>query len=322
MTSQAEPAPPAPALPPSSREERPFLAIGLRLIAMLCMSIMFAAVKMLNSWGVNLVETLFYRQALALPMVFAWIAFTVGPGAIRTKRIGAHSSRTALGLLGMILNFGSYILLPLTEATTLGFTMPIFGTILSAMLLREQTGIHRWSAVLLGFVGVVIMSGAGINAGASAAAGADHFPLVGVLVALAGAIVTALVSILLRALGRTEGASVTVFWFTLLSMPPLGLLMIFYAQPHDAGTWALLMLMSLCGGIGQLCLTGALRWAPVSVVLPMDYSTILWSTILGWLIWNDWPLATTFIGAAVIVASGLYIVLREHIRMRDARSGR
>jgi drug/metabolite transporter (DMT)-like permease len=105
-------------------------------------------------------------------------------------------------------------------------------------------------------------------------------------------------------------------------MPPLGLLMIFYAQPHDAGTWALLMLMSLCGGIGQLCLTGALRWAPVSVVLPMDYSTILWSTILGWLIWNDWPLATTFIGAAVIVASGLYIVLREHIRMRDARSGR
>ncbi|MDF0544507.1 DMT family transporter [Sphingobium sp. H39-3-25] len=318
MTSLAEPAPPAPALSPSSREERPFLAIGLRLLAMLSMSIMFAAVKMLNSWGVNLVESLFYRQAMALPLVFAWIAFTDGPGAVRTTRIGAHSSRTALGLLGMIFNFGSYILLPLTEATTLGFTMPIFGTILSALLLREQTGIHRWSAVLLGFVGVVIMSGTGVSAGA----GVDHFPLIGVLVALAGAVVTALVSILLRALGRTEGAAVTVFWFTLLSMPPLGLLMIFYAQPHDAGTWTLMAVMALCGGIAQLCLTGALRWAPVSVVLPMDYSTILWSTILGWLIWNDWPLATTFIGAAVIVGSGLYIVLREHIRMRDAHASR
>lgn len=309
MTSEAEPAPPAPAHAPLAREERPFMAIGLRLLAMFAISIMFAAAKLLHGRGVNLVETLFYRQALALPMVFAWIALTDGPGAVRTRRIGAHASRTALGLFGMVLNFGSYILLPLTEATTIGFTMPIFGTILSALLLRERTGIHRWSAVMLGFVGVVIM----------VRPDTGHFPLFGVAVALTGAVATAVISIMLRSLGRTEGAAVTVFWFTLLSMPPLFGLMIFYAQPHDSTTWAVLIIMGLCGGIAQLGMTGALRWAPVSVVLPMDYSTIIWSTILGWLIWNDWPLATTFVGAAFIVASGLYIALREHIRMREAR---
>ncbi|QUT08285.1 DMT family transporter [Sphingobium phenoxybenzoativorans] len=299
------PAPPAPPV----REERPFFAIGLRLAAMFSISIMFALVKLLDTRGVHLAESLFYRQALALPFVFGWIMFAEGAGAIRTRRIGTHFSRMALGLIGMALNFSSYILLPLTEATTIGFTMPIFGTILSALLLREMTGIHRWSAVILGFVGVLIM----------VRPDAGHFPLMGVAVALSAAIVTAVIAILLRELGRTEGAAVTVFWFTLLSMPPLSIGMLFFAQPHDGVTWMLLALMGMFGGISQLFLTGALRWAPVSVVLPMDYSAILWATAFGWLIWNQWPLPTTFMGGALIIASGLYIAWREHVRTKRIR---
>ncbi|HEX7782658.1 MAG TPA: DMT family transporter [Sphingobium sp.] len=306
MTSQAMPAPPVPPL----REERPLFAIGLRLAAMLFLSIMFATVRLLSAHGVHLAESLFYRQALALPLVFGWIAWSEGAGAVRTNRMGAHVSRTILGLIGMVLNFSSYILLPLTEATTIGFTMPIFGTILSAILLREATGIHRWSAVLLGFAGVLVM----------VRPDAGHFPLAGVAVALSAALVTANISILLRELGRTEGAAVTVFWFTLLSIPPLGLTLPFYAQPHDAGTWLLIALMGLSGGMAQLCMTGALRWAPVSVVLPMDYSTIIWATLFGWLIWSDWPLPSTFAGGALIILSGLYIAWREHIRAKRIRT--
>jgi drug/metabolite transporter (DMT)-like permease len=296
-----------PAAPP--REERPFFAIGLRLLAMLCIAGMFAFVKLVDARGVHLVESIFYRQAFAFPIVFGWICLTQGASVVRTRRIGTHISRTTLGLLGMICNFGSYILLPLTEATTIGFSMPIFATILSAVLLKEATGIHRWAAVLIGFVGVLVM----------VRPDASHFPLLGVAVALLAAVLTACISLLLRELGRTEGAAVTVFWFTLLSMPPLGVAMIFFAQQHDAATWGLLILLGVTGGIAQLCMTGALRWAPVSVVLPMDYSTILWATILGWLFWNDWPLATTWIGAELIVASGLYIAWREHIRLRANR---
>ena len=293
-----------------ARPHRPFLAIGLRLLAVICLSVMFVTVRLADRHGVHVVESLFYRQALALPVIFAWIATTSGVRSIRTGRIGTHASRTVLGLVGMTLNFLSYILLPPAEAAVIGFTMPIFGTILSALILKEPTGIHRWSAVAIGFLGVLIM----IRPDSS------HFPPVGVAVAVAAALVTASVSLVLRELGRTENAGVIVFWFTLLSLPPLGLAMLFFGQAHDAATWGLLLLIGVFGGIAQLCLTGALRWGPVSLVLPMDYSTVLWTALLGWALWGDWPMATTWVGAALIIASGLYIAWREHARARRSAS--
>lgn len=292
--------------PLPSRPHRPLYAIGLRLVAVICLSIMFVAGRLADAHGVHIVETLFYRQALALPVVAAWLAMTTGLGAVRTRRIGVHASRMVLGLGGMCLNFLSYILLPPAEAATIGFTMPIFGTILSALILREATGIHRWAAVLVGFAGVLVM----------VRPDAGHFPMQGVAVAIVAALVTASVSLVLRELGRTENAGVVVFWFTALSMVPLGLLMPVFAQSHDLVTWALLLLIGVVGGIAQICLTAALRWGPVSVVLPMDYTSIIWTTLLGWAIWGLLPLATTWIGAGLIVASGLYIAGREHVRAR------
>jgi drug/metabolite transporter (DMT)-like permease len=214
----------------------------------------------------------------------------------------------AVGLIGMMLNFLSYILLPPAEAAAIGFTMPIFGTILSAIILREATGIHRWSAVLLGFAGVLVMI----------RPDAGQFAVEGVAVAIAAAVLTAIVSLILRELGRTEQAGVVVFWFTLLSMVPLGLAMPFYAQSHDSFTWGLLVAIGVVGGIAQMCLTAALRFGPVAVVLPMDYSAILWTTLLGVAIGEGWPAATTWIGAILIIASGLYIVWREHVRARPS----
>lgn len=297
------------ATPSSARPHRPIFAIGLRLTAVICLSIMFVTVRLADQRGVHIVESLFYRQALALPFVLAWVAMAGGLGALRTRRITVHASRMMLGLMGMTLNFLSYILLLPAEAATIGFTMPIFGTILSALILREVTGIHRWSAVVLGFVGVLVM----------VRPDAGHFPMQGVAVAIAAAIVTASVSLVLRELGRTESAGVVVFWFTALSMLPLGIAMPFFAQMHDPLTWGLLLLIGLFGGIAQICLTAALRWGPVSVVLPMDYSAIIWTTLLGVAIGEDWPMATTWIGATLIIASGLYIAWREHVRARQAR---
>jgi len=282
------------------------MAIALRLTAVICLSIMFITVRIVDQRGVHVVESLFYRQALALPFVVAWLSLSGGLGAVRTQRIGVHASRMLLGMTGMLLNFLSYILLLPAEAATIGFTMPIFGTILSALILRETTGVHRWSAVLIGFVGVLVMI----------RPDADHFPIQGVAVAIAGALVTASVSLVLRALGRTESAGVVVFWFTTLSMVPLGIAMPFFAQSHDLLTWGLLLLIGGFGGIAQLCLTASLRWGPVSVVLPMDYSAIIWTTLLGVAIGENWPMLTTWIGAALIIASGLYIAWREHSRAR------
>lgn len=271
---------------------------------------MFIAGRLADAHGVHIVETLFYRQALALPVVACWIAMTTGLPSVRTRRLGVHTTRMAIGLTGMALNFLSYILLPPAEAATIGFTMPIFGTILSALILREKTGLHRWAAVLVGFLGVIVMQRPDTS----------QLVPVGVAVAIAAALVTAGVSLVLRELGRTENAGVIVFWFTLLSLPPLGIGMFFYGQMHDMATWGLLLFIGLSGGVAQICLTAALRWAPVSVVLPMDYSTIIWVALLGLAIGQPWPVAATWIGAALIIASGLYIAWREHVRARRAVS--
>lgn len=287
-----------------ARRDRPMLAIALRLVAMLMLATTYVCGKLLSDVKVGIAEIVFYRQLFAWPVVTAWLAVTMGLGAIRTNRIGMHISRSTLGMLGMLLNFGAVALLPLAESTSIAFTMPIFATILSAMLLREQIGIHRWSAVILGFVGVIIM----------AHPDAENLANLGVMIALAGAFVTAIISIVLRDLNKTEQAPTIVFWFTTISLLPLGGLAWSAATPHDAYEWALLILLGASGGVAQLLMTFALRWAPVSLVIPMDYSQLIWATAAGWIFWSAWPGLTSWAGAAMIAASGLYIAWREHVR--------
>lgn len=305
MTECVSPPAPAPAAP-KPHTDRPLLAISLRLLAMAMLATTYALGKLLTTRGVNIVEIVFYRQLCGLPIAAIWLLHTLGPRAIPIQRWRTHGLRAFLGMTGMLLNFGAVALLPLAEATSIGFTMPIFATLLSALLLRERTGLHRWGAVLLGFVGVLIMARPDTLAIA---------PL-GLIVALAGAIFTALVAIVLRDLGRTDPAPVIVFWFTLFSLPPLALLMIRFAQGHDLVSWLLLLCLGLAGGVGQLLLTSALKWGPVSIVTTMDYSQIIWATWFGWLFWQVLPAPTTWIGVALIVASGLYIAWRQRVRHR------
>lgn len=291
----------------SAHQDRRLLAIGARLASVICLSLMFALVKLLGARGVNLVESLFYRQALAIPLVLGWIAAGPGFGSLGTKRFGAHVWRSAVGMTGMALNFTTYLLLPLAEATTILFSVPIFATILSALVLHEPTGRHRWAAVIVGFAGVIIV----------AQPGGHHAAPLGVLVGVTASVVVAAVSITLRQIGKTESATTTVFWFTILSSAPLAVAMIHFGRWHDPATMAMLVALGLLGGVAQLMLTVSLRLAPVSVVLPMDYSNLLWATLLGHALFGTFPTAATWIGAPIIVASGLYIVYREHRLHRE-----
>ena len=144
--------------------------------------------------------------------------------------------------------------------------------------------------------------------------GDGHLPLWGALAGLAGAFGTANVSILLRSMSRSEKPLTIVFWFSVLSLLPLGLIYAFVAQPHGMATWGWMIAIGLLGGLAQLAMTGSLRLGPVSVVVPMDYFSLLWATLLGWWLFNAFPTATTWLGAPVIVASGLYIIWRERVR--------
>jgi drug/metabolite transporter (DMT)-like permease len=269
---------------------------------------MFALVKLASTRGVSVVESLFYRQCGSAAAATAFVALGPGFHSLKTRRVGAHVGRMALGLIAMALNFLAFILLPLAEATAIGFSVPIFSVVLAALVLGEPTGKWRWGAAAAGFAGVLLI----------VQPGSGGVPLLGASVALAAALLTASVTIVIRQLGKTERAATTVFWFAVSSLVPLGLLMLGFAEAHDGATWAILGAMALAGGIAQLTLTGALRLAPVALVMPMDYTSLLWAVFLGAWIFGEFPSAWTWVGAPIIIASGLVIVWREHRLHRRA----
>lgn len=278
------------------------LGIGLRIGATTCFAFMAAMIKLGYSHGVSTPELAFYRFAFGLPPLLAWIAWNRNLGAWRTERPMAHISRAVIGLATMLIAFSSLAYLPLAESTTIGFAAPLFAVALSAMVLKEKVGPHRWSAVLLGFIGVLVVM----------RPGGTHVPPIGLLLAVLAALGVGVVTITIRQIGRTESTQTTVLWFSLLSMIALSPLLPFYAEAHDARTWAIIVALGLFGGFGQLLLTSSLRYAPVSVVVPFDYTQLLWAVLLGWFIFANQPPATTWAGAAIIIASGLYTVYREH----------
>lgn len=288
-------------------EQNRLLGIGLRLAAATCFACMAAMIKLGYEAGVSTPELGFYRFAFGLPPLLLWIAWSRNFSAWRTRRPAAHLLRAALGLTTMILAFSALGYLPLAEATTISFAAPLFAVMLSALALQEKVGRHRWSAVLAGLLGVMIVM---------QPAGRD-LPPIGLALAIVAAIGVACVNITIRQIGRTEGPQTTVLWFTISSMIALGLAMPFYATAHEAETWAILAALGTFGGLGQLFLTTSLRYAPVPVIVPFDYTQLLWAVLLGWLIWDTHAPVTTWAGAAVIIASGLYTVYREHRLGRD-----
>ena len=284
------------------------LAIGLRLLSVALFALMNVGIKLAEAGGTALPEIMFWRQFGATLLVGGIVVTGPGVRSLATRRFGAHVARAVLGLTAMALTFGTLTMLPLAEATTLGFSMPIFATILGAVILHEPTGWRRWAAVFAGFVGVLIVAQPG---------GGGGFPLLGVLTGLSAAAGTAFVSILLRTIGRTEAPLTTVFWFSFLSLVPLGAAYPFAFRPHPPLVWAILLGLGIIGGAAQIAMTRSLTLGPVSTVVPMDYTALLWATALGWLVFDRLPAASTWAGAPVIVASGLYIVWREHVRRRE-----
>jgi drug/metabolite transporter (DMT)-like permease len=290
--------------------ERRLFALGLRLVGVSCLSSMTVLIKLAGQRGITTPEMMFWRQAFAIPVVLFFVLATAGLSSLKTERFGLHASRTIFGLITMFLTFSSYLLLPLAEATTLGFTTPIFATILSALILRERTGLHRWGAVLIGFVGVLIV----------VQPGSGDIPLRGALVGLSSAFLIGCMSLLIRQMGKTEAAATTVFYFSLLSVPLLAPFLIYAHSSPDTTGWLLMVAIGMVGGAGQIAFTAALRFAPVSAVVAMDYIALLWSTVFGWLVWEHLPTVATWIGAPIIIISGLYIAWREHrLQLKTAR---
>lgn len=289
---------------------RPILALLIRLVAVVALAIMVALVKLADESGLSLPEILFWRQLPTIPLILAlfWARGTMGK--LKTVRLPQHGFRAAIGIIGMFLNFGAVTLLPLAEATSLSFTSTIWAVILSAVILREHVGIWRWSAVLIGFTGVIVI----------AQPGDGHIPMLGAAVALGAAFMIALISIQIRDLAQTEDPLAIVFYFSVFTLPLLGLALPFFWTTKTLYQWALLGGLGVVGLAGQYLLTVALRYGKVSSVIVMDYSSLIWATLLGWLLFDHLPPSTTWLGAPLIIAAGVTIAWRERQLAKQALS--
>ncbi len=259
-------------------------------------------IKLAGTTGISLPEIMFWRQFLTVPLVLGFLAMRSELARLKTDKPRTHALRSVVGMTGMVCNFSAVLLLPLAESTTLGFTTPLFVVIIAALVLREGVGPWRWTAVVLGFAGAVII----------AQPGHGHIPLLGGLIALAAALMTAMISFLIRDMGRTEEPLRIVFYFSLFGSVLMLAVLPFYATTHSASQWLLLLGIGAGGLGGQLGMTASLRHGAVASVAVMDYTMLVWATLYGWLIWDHLPSATTWLGAPLIILAGTVIAWREH----------
>ncbi len=285
------------------------LGIAYRIAAMACMALLGAIVKWTGQAGVPVFEIIFFRNFFAFVPLGLYIWRTTGFEVIRTKRPLGHLVRSSIGLTGMVCGFSALQHLPLTEATALQFASPMFMTALSALLLAERVGPHRWGAVIVGFIGVLVM----------ARPVPGHFNAIGVGLGLLSALGAAGAMVAIRQIADTERGPTIVFYFTLggTVVGLVGSLLFGWIIP-DAKIFGLLVLGGVVGGVGQLFLTEALRQAPVGVVAPFDYTQLIWASGLALLLWGELPHPTTIIGAILVAGSGVYILHRELKRFRTA----
>ncbi|MGH6719063.1 MAG: DMT family transporter [Alphaproteobacteria bacterium] len=285
----------------------PLAGVGYLLAAVLAFSVMDALIKW-TSQDYPTVQLVFFRSVFAFVPLTIFLARQGGIAALRTRRPLGHVARCLVGVASMFLGFWGLALLPLADVIAIGFAGPIFLTALSVPLLGETVGWRRWTAVFVGFVGVVVMvrPGAGVIAAAA-------------LVPAASAVGYAFAMVLVRKLTTTETIASIVFYFTLTASLVSGAALPFVWVTPDWADFALLAAIGLCGGVAQLLMTRAFQIAPASVVAPFEYSAMIWAVLFGWLIWHELPDATIWTGSAIVIASGLYILHRETVIARRSR---
>lgn len=246
------------------------------------------------------IQIVFLRNLIAVPIITAVILTAFGSAGLRTRHLHLHALRGLVMGIGGWLYFTALIYMPLAQATALVFSAPIFITALSVPLLGEHVGWRRWAAVLVGFVGVLVI----VRPGSAAFQLAALLP-VGTALCYAIFMITA------RWIDRSEGLWTMMLFAMLFPMIYAAPLAIANWTPIQPGDIALFVALAICGSLGLALIGQAFRMAPAAIVAPFDYTALIWATGLGWLIWGDVPMLWTIIGAAIIVASGIIIILRE-----------
>lgn len=255
-------------------------------------------------------EIVFFRNLIAcVPFLVAGFAFGRREIFVIQSKPRVIATRAVLGTVTLTMTFAAYSLMPMAETTVLLFTASLFIPVLGVLILHERVGPYRWTAVLTGFVGVSIMvqpTGA--------------VTMLGVVVALCAALLQATMSILLRHLGGHERPETITFYFFIIGTFLSGLAMPFVATGPTLAEIPFFIAVGLTGAAAQWLYSTALKYTPAALVAVINYSSIVWAILFGWLVWNDWPLPIVFAGTAIVISSNLLIVWRERSLRRSLQA--
>ncbi len=253
-------------------------------------------------------QAVFFRSFFALPIILGWLAIRHElRDGWKTKNPLGHFWRGLLGTSAMGLGFTGLGLLPLPEATAIGYAAPLLVVVFAAMFLNEDVRAFRLSAVALGMVGVLIVLSPRLSVGASL----DSSETLGAVVVLMGAVLAALAQVFVRKLVATESTAAIVFWFTITSS-----IMALFTLPWGwvVPTWQIALMLvfaGFLGGIGQIFLTSSYRFADASLVAPFDYTSMMLALLIGYFIFDEVPTGTMLIGAGIVILAGVLIIWRE-----------
>jgi S-adenosylmethionine uptake transporter len=285
----------------------PLSGILMALGAFALFAIHDVAVKMLGG-GYSVFQIVFFSVLFTFPLVVFMLLRDTEAGTLKPRHPWWTALRTASAVLTGFGAFTAFGLLPLAQVYAIIFASPLIITLLSIPILREKVGFHRGAAVLVGLAGViVVLRPAGVEFGLGHAA------------ALTAAFFGALASVIVRKIGREERAAVLLLYPMVANFVVMGLLLPFVYRPiplEDLGLWALMAALAFLASLG---LIQAYRRAEAAIVAPMQYSQIVWAALYGWFFFDETIDGGTALGASIVIASGLYIVLRES-RGRSANS--
>lgn len=300
----------ASAVRPDGPRRATLRAIAYKLVSALVLACMFALIKSLGS-RYPIGEIVFARSAFALLPIIVVLHARRQWSTLCTSRPLAHLRRSVAGVVSLFLSFGAVSLLPLSTATALTYSAPLFITLLSIVLLGEQVTPGRWATVLIGFVGMLMVIQPDLKAG---------LPLGKVLGVLA-AVATAVALVAIRQMAASESALAIAFYFTLFGTLVGAATLPFQWVVPDASDAARLVSVGVLGGMAQLLLTMAYRLAQASVLAPYEYATLVGAILVGFIVWGEMPGPVEWLGIVVIVGANVGMTAHEQARARRARRG-
>ena len=289
------------------------LALGYALFNAVMLSGMSLFAKLLAGYFGG-IEVTFFRNCFSFLALVAWVVFTRAWEVPKTSRPWAHLLRASIGTIGIVLGNFALSMMPLTETTILLFTAPLFVVLLSYPVLREPVGIFRLGAVLIGFVGVVIVARS-----ANSADTVHSIPPLGLLLGLGWGFFAGCVDICLRWMGRTEKSTTTTFYFLLFGTLTTALHWPFAhikQSPLNFEALAIIIGLGLTGLLAQLSKSQSLRLGEAAIISPVMYTMIIWTALFDYFIWDHAPRPGTILGGGLIIGANIFILYREHVKAK------